>query len=95
MNNRHKYFRNLRYKQKLEAEYDNGNRNIYFITKKPDPRELRRWNHKPYIQESYLNKLQAMITISVGSALKCLIVLWSGKKNMAIRNFVRSTPIVL
>jgi hypothetical protein len=56
MNNRHKYFRNLRYKQKLETKYDNGNRNIYFITKKPDPRELRRWNHKPYIQESYLNK---------------------------------------
>lgn len=41
MNNRHKYFRNLRYKHKLDTKYDNGNRNIYFITKEPDPRQAR------------------------------------------------------
>ena len=41
MNNRHKYFRNLRYKQKLEAKYDNGNRHVYFITNEPDPRQIR------------------------------------------------------
>jgi hypothetical protein len=45
MNNRHKYFRNLRYKQKLETKYDNGNRNIYFITNEPDPRAVRESNN--------------------------------------------------
>lgn len=48
MNNRHKYFRNLRYKQKLETRYDNratgryGSWNgVYFITDEVDPRNLR------------------------------------------------------
>ena len=48
MNNRHKYFRKLRYKQKLEARYDNGTgwqSGIYFITKEPDPREIRESNN--------------------------------------------------
>ncbi len=45
MNNRHKYFRNLRYKQKLEANYDNWHTGIYFITKEPDPREIRESNN--------------------------------------------------
>lgn len=47
MNNRHKYFRNLRYKQKLEAKYNNGNNHIYFITKEPDTRQCR------YLNRSY------------------------------------------
>ena len=44
MNNRHKYFRNLRYKQKLETQYNNrgyAGSNVYFITKEPDPRYER------------------------------------------------------
>jgi hypothetical protein len=44
MNNRHKYFRNLRYKQKLEAQYDNRDYSwcrVYFLTKEPDPRYER------------------------------------------------------
>ncbi len=48
MNNRHKYFRNLRYKQKLEARYDNcdgWHTGIYFITKEPDPRAVRESNN--------------------------------------------------
>lgn len=48
MNNRHKYFRNLRYKQKLEARYDNYDgfhTGIYFITKEPDPRYIREHQH--------------------------------------------------
>lgn len=52
MNNRHKYFRNLRYKQKLEASYDQSNgmyTNVYFITQEPDPRYLREYGHRyPY-----------------------------------------------
>ena len=58
MNNRHKYFRNLRYKQKLERKYDNKNYNIYFITQKPDPRELRQLNCYPYSKEYYLKKFR-------------------------------------
>jgi hypothetical protein len=47
MNNRHKYFRNLRYKQKLEASHDNGGyaSHVYFITKEPDPRAIRESNN--------------------------------------------------
>ena len=47
MNNRHKYFRNVRYKQKLEARYYNDGwlTNIYFITKKPDTRARREDNN--------------------------------------------------
>ena len=43
MNNRHKYFRNLRYKQSLEARYHNDGwyTGVYFITKEPDPRSIR------------------------------------------------------
>ena len=44
MNNRHKYLRNLRYKQKLETQYNNrgyAGSNVYFITKEPDPRYER------------------------------------------------------
>ena len=44
MNNRHKYFRNLRYKQKLESQYDNRDYSwsrVYFVTKEPDPRYER------------------------------------------------------
>ena len=48
MNNRHKYFRNLRYKQKLEARhtnYWNWHSGIYFITQEPDPRAVRESNN--------------------------------------------------
>ena len=47
MNNKHKYFRNLRYKQKLEARYhtDGWYSGIYFITKEPDPRSIRESNN--------------------------------------------------
>lgn len=48
MNNRHKYFRNLRYKQKLEARYDHYDgyhTGIYFLTKEPDPRAIREDNN--------------------------------------------------
>lgn len=48
MNNRHKYFRNLRYKQKLEAQYDNRrgwSSNVFFITKELDPRTVRESNN--------------------------------------------------
>ena len=49
MNNRHKYFRNLRYKQKLETQYNNAGSNVYFITKEPDPRHIREWGYRyPY-----------------------------------------------
>lgn len=52
MNNRHKYFRNLRYKQKLESQYDNRDYSwcrVYFITKEPDPRHAREWGYRyPY-----------------------------------------------
>lgn len=44
MNNRHKYFRNLRYKQKLESRYDNWCERytgVYFTTEEPDPRYIR------------------------------------------------------
>ena len=40
----HKYFRNQRYKQRLEHEVDNHRTyysNVYFVTKEPDPRHLR------------------------------------------------------
>ena len=47
MNNRHKYFRNLRYKQKLERQYEeNRYAGIYFFTKEPDPRYERESQHK-------------------------------------------------
>lgn len=58
MNNKHKYFRNLRYKQKLERKYDNYNRHIYFITEEPDPKELRSLNNYPYLCKSYLDKFR-------------------------------------
>ena len=47
MNNRHKYFRNLRYKQKLETNHDRGgyNSNVYFITWEPDTRDRRESNN--------------------------------------------------
>lgn len=42
MNNRHKYFRNLRYKQKLESQYKAYRYSgICFYTKEPDPRYER------------------------------------------------------
>ena len=58
MNNRHKYFRNLRYKQKLETRYDNSgcNSGVYFITHEVDPRYIR--EHKAWFQAHvhyYLN----------------------------------------
>lgn len=47
MNNRHKYFRNLRYKQKLESQYEARRyEGIYFYTKEPDPRYER--EHQSY-----------------------------------------------
>lgn len=55
MNNRHKYFRNLRYKQKLETRHDNGgcNSGVYFLTLEPDPRQLRKekawYEAHPYV----------------------------------------------
>ena len=47
MNNRHKYFRNLRYKQKLETNHDHGgySANVYFITQEPDTRARREDNN--------------------------------------------------
>jgi hypothetical protein len=47
MNNRHKYFRNLRYKQKLETKHDRGgyNSHVYFITWEPDTRDRRESNN--------------------------------------------------
>ena len=47
MNNRHKYFRNLRYKQKLENNHDKGgySANVYFITQEPDTRARREGNN--------------------------------------------------
>ena len=48
MNNRHKYFRNQRYKQSLEARYNQFNgkdTNLYFITKEVDPRSVRESNN--------------------------------------------------
>jgi hypothetical protein len=51
MNNRHKYFRNLRYKQKLETKYNNRGYSwsgVYFITKEPDPRYAREWGNRLY-----------------------------------------------
>jgi hypothetical protein len=49
MNNRHKYFRNLRYKQKLESRYDNRDYSwcrLSFVTNEPDPRYIREYAHK-------------------------------------------------
>jgi hypothetical protein len=51
MNNRHKYFRNLRYKQKLETQYNNRDYSwsrVYFVTKEPDPRYAREWGDRLY-----------------------------------------------
>ena len=47
MNNRHKYFRNLRYKQKLENNHDKGgySANVYFVTQEPDTRARREGNN--------------------------------------------------
>ena len=60
MNKRHKYFRNLRYKQKLEASYLKWNgryTNVYFVTKEPDPRYIRENGHRyPYSCFSVFNK---------------------------------------
>ena len=46
-NQRHKYFRNQRYKQKLENNHDNGgySANVYFITQEPDTRARREDNN--------------------------------------------------
>ena len=48
MNNRHKYFRNLRYKQSLETRYNHrgtgrygGWTGVYFVTDEVDPRDIR------------------------------------------------------
>ena len=44
---RHKYFREQKYKQKLESKYNAIGRysNVYFITTTPDPRAIREWQH--------------------------------------------------
>ena len=55
MKNRHKYFRNLRYKQKLESKYDNRDYSwcrISFLTKEPDPRYAREYMFK-WIYHTY------------------------------------------
>ena len=44
MKRQHKYFRNQRYKLKLERDVDNHKTyysNVFFVTKEPDPRHLR------------------------------------------------------
>ena len=60
MNNRHKYFRNLRYKQRLEAGYNQWNgryTNVYFITQESDPRYIREYGYKyPYSGFSVFDK---------------------------------------
>ena len=61
MNSRHKYFRNLRYKQKLETKYDNrsnyGWSRVYFITKELDPRHVREYQRRyPYSCYSVFDK---------------------------------------
>jgi hypothetical protein len=60
MNNRHKYFRNLRYKQKLEAGYNQRHgryTNVYFVTQEPDPRYIREYGYRyPYSCWSAYNK---------------------------------------
>ena len=52
MKNKHKYFKKLRYKQKLETKYNNrgyAGSNVYFLTKEPDPRYMREWGYRyPY-----------------------------------------------
>ena len=49
MNNRHKYFRNLRYKQKLETQYEARRyEGIYFYTKEPDPHYEREHQFRWY-----------------------------------------------
>jgi hypothetical protein len=56
MNNRHKYFRNLRYKQKLENRYDNRDYSwcrLSFITDEPDPRYIREYAHKYQFRSKY------------------------------------------
>ena len=53
MNKRHKYFRNLRYKQKLESQYEARRyKGIYFYTKEPDPRYEREHSCKWYFRGS-------------------------------------------
>lgn len=58
MNNRHKYFRNLRYKQKLETKYNNrsnyGWTGVYFVTDEVDPRFLREATLHHLWRSSYL-----------------------------------------
>lgn len=49
MKNKHKYFRNKRYKQKLERDIDNHKTyysNIYFITKEPDSKHIGEGFHR-------------------------------------------------
>ena len=65
MNNRHKYFRSLRYKQNLEARYDKQNgwhTGVYFITKEPDTRARRECNNDylrwPDIDHSKYDRLR-------------------------------------
>ena len=58
MNNRHKYFRNLRYKQKLETKYNNrsnyGWSRVYFVTDEVDPRFIREDTLRHLWRSSYL-----------------------------------------
>ena len=50
MKNKHKYFKKLRYKQKLESKYRNYNPNIYFYTDVPCPDQ-----YKKHIYYRYYN----------------------------------------
>ena len=58
MNNRHKYFRNLRYKQKLETKYNNRSKygwtGVYFITDELDPKFIRENTLKRLWRSTYL-----------------------------------------
>lgn len=51
MKPRHKFFRNQRYKNKLESKIEWKHlacgKYYYFITKEPDPRSLREWPFLP------------------------------------------------
>ncbi len=63
MNNRHKYFRNLRHKQKLERTYEQTGTgrygrctNVFFLTKEPDPKDIRE-NTLKYVNRWYMSDL--------------------------------------
>lgn len=52
MNNKHKYFRNLRYKQKLEKRYEeNSYSGICFFTKEVDTRYKREYKNSRWYRE--------------------------------------------